>query len=730
MAITFSTPGQYTLGGISAPRRGIAESFQAGIKANLGRQHDKQVMRMNEQKMALDLEAEKRAKAQEARAQAAFKAQQAALARAEAIRKAQFEAAQSVPTGLSYPTISVHNNQGLGPAPEMDSLPNVGTSSGITSTPVRPHARPTPPTAGLQTSMGMTYTGSTGRTGGTGGVQVASSDPMDAFRLAFEANPEMFGVQVADASGAVPAGVVPTRAQELADYAQSLVRMQGSYTREDLSAAGFTDAEIAVYEAGITQPGLTPEVVADIEARYGPLQTPQGGSPAIVNIQRDIATQLADPNLTPETRRALETRQTALDIAVRTGYGITDAVTDAAALLQRVGTRALEYGVGVPLSIASPELGGQFYEQVGRWDQTADELARMGETIPGPMLSEQPSSAPPSVMGEQPSSAPPSVMDEVSTPGTFDATKSKAKPKAKPAQDVPPQGMFGGVPNAFGEDAAVMLGEAPTGITRTEGGLSTTTPAAQEIDIVAAQTDGNISDYYLRNPAAILQTADNAYREIQSWENLIRYYRKIGDLNGVTQAQTGLAGARQAFVDMSGQLALAGMQIGNYGPLQMYFQNAHQDGTVEVRPYTNGEVEIFLDGESILRMDSDELFIRMAKDFNQEYRAGQAALKATQAELKAKAIEQTLETQGAIALEKVKNQGQIDLKLLEAEIARREGEGEVSLERVDDPTGQQRPIFAYRAGNGPTRYITFREIPGDGGTPLLQYDFVPLPGSQ
>lgn len=711
MAITFSTPGQYTLGGISAPRRGIAESFQAGIKANLGRQRDKQVMRMNEQKMALDLEAEKRAKAQEARAQAAFKAQQAALARAEAIRKAQFEAAQSVPTGLSYPTISVHNNQGLGPAPEMDSLPNVDTSSGTTSTPVRPHARPTPPTAGLQTPMGMTYTGSTGRTGGTGGVQVASINPMDAFSLAFEANPEMFGVQVADGGGV-----------------DALVGGGGADTLAPVGQSPFPQAPNEFVLTQIDMPNFVPGVGMINYVQYNPatgeIRGPNGQpiDPVIQGQMRESASfNYADSieNTVAVAQSRLEQARAAVDQAAATG----DQATYARALDEFRAAEATAMAAQAALPNATAAL---------RTTQPITSRGIFSEEGPGAtgLAPPEPSSAPPSVMGEQPSSAPPSVMDEVSTPGTFDATKSKAKPKAKPAQDVPPQGMFGGVPNAFGEDAAVMLGEAPTGITRTEGGLSTTTPAAQEIDIVAAQTDGNISDYYLRNPAAILQTADNAYREIQSWENLIRYYRKIGDLNGVTQAQTGLAGARQAFVDMSGQLALAGMQIGNYGPLQMYFQNAHQDGTVEVRPYTNGEVEIFLDGESILRMDSDELFIRMAKDFNQEYRAGQAALKATQAELKAKAIEQTLETQGAIALEKVKNQGQIDLKLLEAEIARREGEGEVSLERVDDPTGQQRPIFAYRAGNGPTRYITFREIPGDGGTPLLQYDFVPLPGSQ
>jgi hypothetical protein len=260
--------------------------------------------------------------------------------------------------------------------------------------------------------------------------------------------------------------------------------------------------------------------------------------------------------------------------------------------------------------------------------------------------------------------------------------------------------------------------------------LTTTPPAAQEVNSVAAQTDGDISQFYLRNPASTLRTADNAYRDIQRWEGLVQYYQQIGDLGGVVEAEIGLGQARQAFSDMSGQLALAGMQLGNYGPLQVHLQQLYPGGTVEVRPYTDGTVEIFVDGESIRRDNSDDLLEVLASSFNQEYRDRQAALATQAAELRSQILEQELETSGAIALESVQQQGRIDLRLLEAEIARREGEGEVTLERVDDPTGQQRPIFAYRAGNGPTRYIVFREVPVEGGEPLLQYDFVPLPGSQ
>jgi hypothetical protein len=257
-----------------------------------------------------------------------------------------------------------------------------------------------------------------------------------------------------------------------------------------------------------------------------------------------------------------------------------------------------------------------------------------------------------------------------------------------------------------------------------------TPPAAQEVNAVAAQTDGDISQFYLRNPASVLQTADNAFRDIQRWEGLVRYYQQVGDLKGVVEAEIGLGQARQAFSDMSGQLALAGVQLDNYGPLQIYLQQLYPGGTVEVRPYTDGTVEIFVDGDSIRRDNRDDLLEVLANSFNQEYRDRQAALTTQAAELRNQIFEQELETRGAIALENVEQQGRVDLKLLEAELARLEGAGAVSLKKVDDPTGQDRPIFEYSVQGQQKRYITFREVPGENGEPLLQYDFVPLPGSE
>jgi hypothetical protein len=587
MAVIYKAPGTYVLGGISAPSRGTGQAFRAGLTTA-------QQRREREQAMQLRASAEQRAKEQFEMA----KADRArAAAQAARIQQAQAEFARNNrPTGLTIPDIA----SASAPPPAGMRLPAGPTAPSAVS-PSLPSVdtTPPPPPAEVPLSMGMTPAGT------AGGVQVAGLSGPEAFRMAFEANPELFGVQVADVSGTSipPVGTTPL------EEAINLIVANSTLSREDVQA---------LLDQGV-------------DLRYLLAQLPPGTVPSV-----DAQRVLGSPSGAAEAE------------------------------IERITPRSTP--IGTPL-----------YEQLVSLLPPSPEVAgEETDVTQGPMV-------------EAP--AQPATPD-VSTPPTQLTT---------PTIDVPPTGLSG-------------VTMAPS--------------AAEDVNAIAAQTGGDISEFYLRNPASIFTTADNAYRDIQRWEGLIRYYQQIGDLQGVVQAEIGLGQARQAFSDMSGQLALAGVQLDNYGPLQLHLQQVYPDGTVEVRPYTDNTVEIFVDGDSIRRDNKNDLLAALASAFNEEYRAGQAALSTQAAELRSLLLEQELETRGAIALESIQQQGRLDLKLLEAELARLENEGEVTLKRIDDPTGLQRPIFEYRAGDGPPRYITFREVRDAEGASLLQYDFVPLPGSE
>ena len=208
MAITYSTPGQYTLGGISAPRTGVSESFRAGVQANLGRQDAKQTMRQREQQMAL-------AQSEEARRAQLFElgledrrraiAQQAAAAaRAAQARQAQSALMAGLAgvggTGGAAPTGTIAP---AAPPRAGVALPT-GTGAPLSFSTAAPSAAaptvtPSAPLTGGGGS-GVVTGGVNDRAGGAGddmlGLQLQGADPR-------RAEAESFGAGVRGAVGGV-----------------------------------------------------------------------------------------------------------------------------------------------------------------------------------------------------------------------------------------------------------------------------------------------------------------------------------------------------------------------------------------------------------------------------------------------------------------------------------------------------------------------------------------------
>lgn len=634
MAITFSTPGQYTLGGISAPRTGVAQAFQAGVSANLGRQEARQVMQEREQAMQLRASEEQRRQQQ---FEAAQRAAAAAAARAAQIRAAQAEAIKNRPAGLTIPTTTTTAapppaGMRLGSMPTPDMLPMV-------------------PSGGVQGGTGGNVAGGGGTAalaGGAGADTLAGPATVPA------------GTPARAKFGGVAFDVYPD-----GRIVNTLTNTELPMTKEFDALRSALTQQVAVAPA---RSFMTPESMV---ARAGMAGTPTGYAAG-------AASPVTTDPVQVEVNNAYVRRQIAeVDAAIQSIEGALTAPgsrSNPAATIQRVNDLRQQREALVA------QLQETVYPPTPR-----DIFAEEGPGAAGP---------------------PPVVL-----PGAETAEGPMVEAPTQPTAPTAP------------------MVEAPTQPAAPTG-LAMTPPAAQEVNAVAAQTDGDISQFYLRNPASILQTADNAFQDIQRWEGMVRYYQQVGDLNGVIEAEIGLGQARQAFSDMSGQLALAGIQLDNYGPLQLHLQQLYPGGTVEVRPYTDGTVEIFVDGDPIRRDSKEDMLKVYATAFNEEYRSRQAQLAEAAAAARSSAYERQLEVAGEIAVENVKQQGRIDLKLLEAELSRLEGAGDVSLTRVDDPTGQDRPIFEYKVQGQPKRYITFREVLGDGGTPLLQYDFVPLPGSE
>jgi hypothetical protein len=527
MALTIVNPGQYVLGGIDAPQAGIAEQFQAGLRANLERQDVQQVMKARDQDMQLRA-------SQEARAQAQFKQQQAAAA-AAAARAAEQRAATAElmktlratpgappPAGVQVaPTVRPRT---VYDAPTGRQLPSDARPSfGLPAVPPAASAAPamTPQTLGLSVPAEMMR---------SAGVQVASLGPQQFFTSSTEV-PQV---------GAAPAvGGAPTGAPVVGDTIDG--------------------AQVAV----------------------------------------ELAEKLEDPTLSPEERRALSIQQNVLNFAARTGYGVLDAVTDAAALLQRVGTRAIEYGIGAPLSVVSPELGSSVFRQTEVWDRAADELARMGEIAPP-------------------------ISEETA--------------KAEETNTVP-------------------ITEAPWGGLQ----LSYGTPVQE----AAAETGGAPSTKFTIAPEKLARDMEALANQKFRTEALLDFYERTGNVEAFANTLTELNNLETEQWFMGGMNVIVSMQTGDFGPLLGLMQERYAGSEVDVRPYTDGTVDIFVDGEVLTganggRMTWDELSTDLQSQYDTVYIQNQQA--AAQAEAtRAQFAYETYtaaeaETAKQIAIEQVKAQ--------------------------------------------------------------------------
>lgn len=602
MALMVTGPNQRILGGISAPSTNISSAFQAGQQANLQRQDTKQIMRSREQQMALNLEAEKRAKAQEARAQAAFEAQQAARAQAAA-RAAQERAAMStLMQGLSgvggTPTAGVSGAAPVAP---------VATSRAGLALPTSPSA-PTPaPTAGVPLSMDMTPTGP------AGGVQVASSDPQEAFRAAFQARPDLFG-----GGGEFPTG--------------------GAGTDTVAPQRMFMTPESTAVRAGLAQAVSLPPV-----GGYGSTTA------------RDM--QIAD------TQRKVDTLN---------------------AQIQSI-TAALR----APGSQADP----------GATSRVIQQLAAERDALQASMPISNAPAIPRDVFSEEGSGVaglPPSVDEQIT-----------AASGVRPAS-----------PEAAAAEAPTTAEEAAPVVTNPMGGLQLNFGAPVQLSFGEVGAEGNASRMYVAAPERIFQELEMVSRQSQRLQLLANYYQQTNNVQGLVGVMNQLdeLTVEQQYLD--GMTAIVGIQQENFGPVQALLQQRFPGRQVEVRPYTDGTAEIFLDGESEARLTWDDMATNLRSVYDRGFIEQQQAL-AEQArdrsnELWKMQTEELLRTAREIAV--ANNQAEID---------RLEGSGRI--QRIGE-TSNGTVIFESIVDGVPIQFVyretktrdprTGEEIPALIATPL------------
>lgn len=237
------------------------------------------------------------------------------------------------------------------------------------------------------------------------------------------------------------------------------------------------------------------------------------------------------------------------------------------------------------------------------------------------------------------------------------------------------------------------------------------------VQLSFSETEGAASELYVAAPERIFQERTVVDRQRQRLELLANYYRQTNNLEGLVGVinQIDELGVEQRYLD--GMTAIVGIQQQNFGPVQALLQQRYPNRQVEVRPYTDGTVEIFLDGQSEARLSWDDMATNLRSSYDRDFIAEQQAV-AEQARERASALwemetEQMLATAGNIA--EARSQAEID-RLMEEGAVTEIGQT-ASGERVYQQIVNGQPVTVF-----------FREVQvrGADGEPTTQFVAVPI----
>lgn len=625
MATTVFSPGSYTVSGISPAQTGIAESFQAGLQANLTRQEAQQRLRANEQLMQMR-------RAQEARTQADYEANQRLLAQERA-------ASAELMRGFG----------GVGGAPAT----GVTTAGAIAPTAPTTPAPPRTPTAGLTTPSATGAAGTpslfdvmqrfesaniptaVSPRGAVGLMQVLPStagDPGFGLPNIFDYAQQM-GVQVAgrteeEATRLLMDPAIGRGYGEL--YMNAMLQRYGGDVTTALVAynagPGFTDQWLAAGADPNRLPAETRNYIANIMGALGgtaptgaagitpPAALPAAppAAPPAAGIITTPAGVRIDPNLiTPEP-----TRPTAaiaeIDRILKKSKGEDKRRVEGLKAYAEAGVRRPIEEIQTEISQTQAELNAMPKTSgTAREASLRDSLRKRLRVLETEFRNER------QLRGLEERFPTFSAPADIPTAADLGISGYGVEPPS---------------PEAARAEAPTTAEEAAPVTNTTYGGLQPNygTPVQQAFG--TAGTEGEASGLYVDAPERIFQDIDTLSRQQQRLQALATYYQQTNNIEGLLGVtnQIGVLELEQRYLD--GMVAIAGIQQENFGPVQALLQQRFPGRQVEVRPYTDGTVELFLDGESEARITWDDLATNLRTVYDRGFIAEQQAVAQENAE--------------------------------------------------------------------------------------------------
>jgi len=240
------------------------------------------------------------------------------------------------------------------------------------------------------------------------------------------------------------------------------------------------------------------------------------------------------------------------------------------------------------------------------------------------------------------------------------------------------------------------------------------------VQLTFGETQGNGSKAYVAAPERIFADAEVVARQRQRLDLLANYYQQTNNLQGLTGVlgQLDELDVEQRYLD--GMQAIVGIQQENFGPAQQILQQRYPGQQVEVRPYTDGTVEIFLDGQSEARLTWDDMATNLQSTYDRGF-IEQQQLTAQTARDRAAEL-WTLQT-----TEMLRGEREIAVANNQADIDRYENNGQIT--RVGE-TASGQVVFQSVINGTPMQFVYVESVTKDPATGDETVELIATPVDQ
>jgi hypothetical protein len=209
------------------------------------------------------------------------------------------------------------------------------------------------------------------------------------------------------------------------------------------------------------------------------------------------------------------------------------------------------------------------------------------------------------------------------------------------------------------------------------------------VQLTFGEAEGRGSEIFVDAPEKIFEQNNKVQQDRAQMVQLAELYRALGDVSNYTTTvnQIGQLDFDNQYLD--GMLAIVGIQQGNFGPLQELMTARYPGQQVEVRPYTDETVEVFVGGRSEGREDWADLAEKLRRSYDTNYINGLNALAAEAAS------RDKFEFESAVKLEEEVAKAQLDIVKKAAEISTQEQFDQLYREGKLEMVDSERGLYNY-----------------------------------